>query len=61
MFKNYMKKSLSSSEFNKIMKDAPENQAYCNAFCQKFMDKDDFYEKKQTVKYVTIKLLKHVR
>ena len=50
MFKNYVKESLSLNEFNKIMKTAPENQAYCNAFCQKFMSKDDFYEKKANCK-----------
>ena len=44
MFRNYVNESLDLNQFNQIMKKAPENQKYCNAFCQKFMDINEFYE-----------------
>lgn len=58
MFKNYIKESLSLSDFNQIMKTAPDGQAYCNAFCQKFMNKDDFYEKKANCKICYNQIIK---
>jgi hypothetical protein len=50
MFRNYVNESLDLNQFNQIMKKAPENQKYCNAFCQKFMDINDFYEGKSNCK-----------
>ena len=41
MYKNYVKDSLNLNEYNKIMKDAPEDHYYCNAICQKFLKKDE--------------------
>ena len=50
MFRNYVNESLDLNQFNQIMKKAPENQKYCNAFCQKFMDINEFYEGKSNCK-----------
>ena len=50
MFKNYIKESLSLSDFNQIMKTAPDGQAYCNAFCQKNLKVVDFYDNKASCK-----------
>lgn len=50
MFKNYVNESLDLNQYNKIMKEAPENQKYCNAFCQKFLEINNFYEKKSSCK-----------
>ena len=50
MFKNYVNESLDLNQYNKIMKEAPENQKYCNAFCQKFYETNNFYEGKSSCK-----------
>ena len=50
MFRNYVNESLDLNQFNQIMKKAPENQKYCNAFCQKFMDINEFYDGKSNCK-----------
>lgn len=50
MFKNYVNESLDLNQYNKIMKGALENQKYCNAFCQKFYDTNNFYDGKSTCK-----------
>ena len=50
MFRNYVNESLDLNQYNQIMKKAPENQKYCNAFCQKFMEISDFYEGKSNCK-----------
>ena len=50
MFKNYVNESLDLNQYNKIMKEAPENQKYCNAFCQKFYETNNFYDAKANCK-----------
>lgn len=50
MFRNYVNESLDLNEYNKIMKNAPEGQRYCNAFCQKFMDESEFFSNRANCK-----------
>ena len=50
MFRNYVNESLDLNEYNKIMKDCPSGQKYCNAFCQKFMDETEFYSNRANCK-----------
>lgn len=50
MFRNYVNESLDLNEYNKILKNAPEGQKYCNAFCQKFMDESEFYDNRANCK-----------
>ena len=58
MFRNYVKVSLDLNEFNKKIKDAPEGQRYCNAFCQKYMNNDEFYDGKANCKECYNQLIK---
>jgi len=58
MFRNYVKTSLDLNEFNKKIKDAPEGQRYCNAFCQKYMNNDEFYDGKANCKECYNQLIK---
>ena len=50
MYRNYVNNTLSLHEYNTLIKSTPEGLKYCNAFCQKFMDKDMFYETKALCK-----------
>jgi len=50
MFRNYVNESLDLPQYNQMMLKAPKNQKYCNAFCQKFMDTNEFYEGKSSCK-----------
>jgi hypothetical protein len=58
MFRNYVKESLDLNEYKKILKNAPEGQRYCNAFCQKFMDETEFYENRANCKICFNQILK---
>jgi hypothetical protein len=58
MFRNYVKESLDLNEYNKILKNAPDGQKYCNAFCQKFMDETEFYENRANCKICFNQILK---
>lgn len=44
MFRNYVNESLDLPQYNQMMLKAPKNQKYCNAYCQKFIDTNEFYE-----------------
>jgi hypothetical protein len=44
MYKNYVKNSLSLNDYNKILKEAPEDHHYCNAICQKFLKNEEFFQ-----------------
>lgn len=50
MFKNYINESLDLPQYNQMMLKAPKNQKYCNAFCQKFIDTNEFYDAKANCK-----------
>ena len=50
MFKNYVNESLDLPQYNQMMLKAPKNQKYCNAFCQKFIDTNEFYDAKANCK-----------
>lgn len=50
MYKNYVKDSLDMNQYLKIMKDAPKGQKYCNGFCQKYMNEDEFFKTRANCK-----------
>jgi hypothetical protein len=50
MYKNYVKDSLDMNQYLKIMKDAPKGQKYCNGFCQKYMNEDQFFKTRANCK-----------
>lgn len=52
MFRNYVAvETLSLNDYNKIMKnDCPAGQKYCNAFCQKFLNSDEFHKDRANCK-----------
>jgi hypothetical protein len=58
MFKNYVKESLDMNQYLKAMKEAPNGQRYCNAFCQKYMDEEEFYDTRANCKTCFNQILK---
>jgi len=58
MFRNYVNESLDLNEYNNILKNAPEGQRYCNAFCQNFMDESEFYDNRANCKTCFNQILK---
>jgi len=52
MFRNYVyvNESLDLPQYNQMMLKAPKNQKYCNAYCQKFIDTNEFYEGESSCK-----------
>ena len=51
MFRNYVsKETLTLNEYRKLMDKTPPGEKYCNAFCQKMLNLDDFYENKASCK-----------
>ena len=58
MFKNYVNESLDMNQYLKAMKEAPDGQRYCNAFCQKYMDEEEFYDTRANCKICFNQILK---
>ncbi len=44
MYRNFVRNALDINEFNKRIKTAPEGMSFCNAFCQSYLSKDNFYD-----------------
>ena len=58
MYKNYVKDSLTINEYNAKNSSAPDGQQYCNAFCQQYMNIDQFYASKADCKLCYNQILK---
>lgn len=59
MFKNYVaSNTLTLNEYHAIMKTCPDNQKYCNAFCQSFLDSSEFHKDRANCKSCFIQINK---